>query len=223
MKNQKIADIVEKLQNASQNMPKAWDGKKAILEMKDGGSKQWRQTEWAGFYFEFLCEIHFDRIIDMPGKKYGNTEFDAFQVISWDFKTHASNAKSAKYAVIANDAEAMGNTLNDYGFYGMILAIGEAEYNDEEGTFKKWPDNLKGKTTKYQIERIKRGAKSKLRKTGFVLSEIRFICFDSETLLECSGTFQKGFRNADGSPRREKITVNIRKIPDAALIATEEF
>ena len=64
---------------------------------------------------------------------------------------------------------------------------------------------------------------SRKRKTEFVLSEIHFVCFDSDTLLECSGTFQKGFRNADGSPRREKITINIRKVPDAALVATQIF
>ncbi|RKU17046.1 hypothetical protein C6501_04860 [Candidatus Poribacteria bacterium] len=64
---------------------------------------------------------------------------------------------------------------------------------------------------------------SRRRKTEFVLSEIHFICFDIETLSQCCGSFQKGFRNADGSPRREKITVNIRKVPDAALIATQIF
>ena len=64
---------------------------------------------------------------------------------------------------------------------------------------------------------------SRRRKTEFVLSEIHFVCFNTETLKQCGGSFQKGFRNADGSPRREKITVNIRKIPDIALVATEEF
>lgn len=223
MITQKMLDTVEKLQNASRNMPKVWDGKSAILEMRDAGSKHWRQTEWIGFYFEFLCEIHFDCIIDMPGKKYGNTEFDAFYEISWDFKAHAINAKSAKYEVIANDMEAMNNTLSDYGHYGMILANGEAKYNDEEGTFKKWHDQLKGEMTQYQKERIRRGAKSKLRKTEFVLSEIRFICFDMEMLNQCSKSFQKGFRNADGSPRKEKVKVDIRKIPSAALITTQNF
>lgn len=64
---------------------------------------------------------------------------------------------------------------------------------------------------------------SRRRKTEFVLSEIHFICFDTETLNLCCGSFQKGFRNADGSPRREKITINIRKIPDAAIVATQNF
>ena len=108
MINEKIVDTVEKLQNASRNVPKVWDGRSAILEMKEDGSKQWRQMEWMGFYFEFLSEIH-------------------------------------------------------------------------------------------------------------------FACFDTETLSQCGGSFQKGFRNADGSPRREKGTVNIRKVPNVALVATQNF
>ncbi len=221
MLDQKIVDTVKTLQITSRNIPKIWDGRNSIIEMKDAGSKQWRQMEWMGFYFEFLCEKHFGDILDMPGKKYGNTTFDAFCEISWDFKAHAAN--TTNHRVITNDAEAIVNTINDHDYYGLILAIGEVEYNDEERTFKSWHDELKEGISKYEVNRINRGAMSRRRKTEFVLSEIHFICFDSETLLECSGTFQKGFRNSDGSPRREKITVNIRKIPDASLIATEEF
>ena len=64
---------------------------------------------------------------------------------------------------------------------------------------------------------------SRRRKTEFVLSEIHFICLNDETLSQCSGSFQKGFRNADGSLRRTKVMINIRKIPDVALIATQNF
>lgn len=220
MIDKKIVDIVEKLQFASRNMPKIWDGRSAILEMKEGGSTQWRQMEWMGFYLEFLCETHFDGIIDMPGKKYGNTKFDAFCEISWDFKAHAAN--TTRHDVVTNDVEAVRNTLSDYGYYGMILAIGEVEYNDEERTFKKWHDVIKEGTSKYETNRINRGAMSRRRKTQFVLSEIHFICLNSEMLSQCNSLFRQG-RNADGSPRREKFNVNIQKIPDAALIATEEF
>ena len=221
MINEKIVDTVEKLQNASRSVPKVWDGRSAILEMKEGGSKQWRQMEWMGFYFEFLCEKHFTSIIDLPGKKYGRTEFDAFQEISWDFKTHAAN--TTNHNVITNDAEAVANTIDDYGHYGIILAIGEVEYNDEERTFKRWHDELKEGISQYEVNRINRGAMSRRRKTEFVLSEIHFICLNDETLSQCSGSFQKGFRNADGSLRRTKVMINIRKIPDVSLIATEEF
>lgn len=220
MINEKIVDTVEKLQNASQNMPKVWDGRSAILEMKEGGSTQWRQMEWMGFYFEFLCETRFDGIIDMPGKKYGNTTFDAFCEISWDFKTHAAN--TTRHDVVTNDVEAIVNTISDYGYYGMILAIGEVEYNDEERSLKKWHDELKEGISKYETNRINRGAMSRRRKTEFILSEIHFICLNSETLDQCSSLYHQG-RNSNGKPRPPKFNVNIQKIPDSALVATEEF
>ena len=172
--NQKIVDTIEQLQLASQNMSKIWDGRSSIVEMKDGGSKDWKQMEWMGFYFEFLCQTHFDGIIDMPGKKYRSTTFDAFCEISWDFKAHAAN--TTRHDVITNDVEAIKSTLDDYGYYGIILAIGEVEYNDEQRTFKKWHDELKERISKYEINRINRGAMSRRRKTEFILSEIHFIC-----------------------------------------------
>ena len=105
----------------------------------------------------------------------------------------------------------------------MILAIGEAEYNDEERTFKQWHDELKGEPSAYVLKNIERGAMSRRRKTEFVLDRIHFICLDEEMLNECSGTFQEGFRNSDGSPRRPKVTVNVQRIPNDAILATERF
>ena len=35
-------------------MPNSVDGKTAILEMRDGGSPNWRQMEWIGFWFEYF-------------------------------------------------------------------------------------------------------------------------------------------------------------------------
>lgn len=84
-------------------------------------------------------------------------------------------------------------------------------------------DLRRGKVNEYDTNKINHGIMSRTRKTAFVLEDIHFICFDTKTLSQCSGSFQKGFRNADGSPRREKVTINIRKVPDAALVATEEF
>ena len=176
--------------------------------------------EWMGFYFEFLCQTHFEGIVGMPGKRYGKTLFDAFAEISWEFKTHAANSGSY---VITNATEAIVNTISEHGYYGVIIAIGEAEYNDEDGTFKKWHDDLKEEISQYEIDRINRNAPSRPRKTEFSLSEIRFACFNAETLSECASAFQKNFRNADGKPRREKVQINIRRIPDDALVATKIF
>ena len=157
----------------------------------------------------------------MPGKRYGNVGFDAFSEITWDFKSHASTSKSRD--LICNDTDAILNTISDYGYYGIILAVGEAEYNDEDGTFKQWHDALKEEKSKYVLEQEKKEGKSRIRKVKFSLSEIRFLCLNFETLRQCEKSFQEGFRNADGSPRRKKVSLNLRRIPNDASIAIENF
>lgn len=160
-------------------------------------------------------------ILEMPGKRYGRVEFDAFAEICWDFKAHAAN--TMRHDLITNDSEAIANAIQEYGHYGLILAIGEVEYNDEERTFKKWHDALKGGRSNYELARIERGAMSRRRKTEFVLKEIHIIHLDSSALNTCSGSFQEGFRNADGRPRRKKVLVNIPNIPNTSIAKTARF
>lgn len=164
---QEITDIVARLEEAANGMPKLWDGRQSILKMKNAGGRQWRQMEWMGFYFEFLCENAFDSILEMPGMRYGKAEFDAFGTINWDFKAHAVNTTSRR--VIINDKEAVESAVSEQGHYGLIIAMGKVEYNDEERTFKRWHDELKGGKSDYELNRIVRGAPSRLRKTECVL------------------------------------------------------
>lgn len=219
--NSILGKIVARLISASSSMPTRWDARDAILAMKDAAYPHWRQMEWIGFYFQFLCERAYKGVLEMPGRKYGRVEFDAFAEICWDFKAHAAN--TMRHDLITNDSEAIENAIHEYGYYGLILAIGEVEYNDEERTFKKWHDALKGGQSSYEIARIERGAMSRRRKTEFLLREIHIICLDSSSLNACSGSFQEGFRNADGSPRRKKVLVSIPNIPDSAIAETVRF
>ena len=216
-----LVKVIESLRVASLKIPQRWDGRESILAMKDADNRQWRQMEWMGFFFQFLCENMYKDILEIPGKRYGNTEFDGTGGICWDFKAHAANTMS--HQVITNDSTAIANAIEEYGHYGLVLAIGEVEYNDEERTFKQWHDRLKGGRSDYETARIARGAMSRRRKTEFVLSEIHFVCLDAEALNICGGSFQEGFRNSDGSPRRSKVQVNVEKIPDDAMITTVEF
>lgn len=195
----------------SKNIPRLWDGRKAILEMKEGGYPHWKQMEWIGFYFQFLCEKYLSSIMEIPGPKYGNVEFDGFKRIPWDFKAHAMNTSS--HQIIVNDSEAIANGIKDYGEVGLILALGEVLYNDEDRTFQKWHEGLKGGKSKYELERIERGAWSRLRKVSFNLRQISFIKLTDSTLVKC-GSFQSDFRNADGSPRRSKVLINLEKIDE---------
>jgi len=209
MNFKECAEILgEKLKN---NIPQKWNGKDAILEMKNNSFPQWKQMEWIGFYFEFLCRNNLSDIMNIPGPKYGNVSFDGFKEIPWDFKAHAANTSS--HQIIINDSEAIESAIKQYKMVGVIIAIGDVLYNDKDRTFQKWHEDLKGGKSKYEIERIKRGAWSRLRKVSFDLKQISFLKITEKTLIK-SGSFQKDFRNADGSKRSSKLLINLEKVDE---------
>ncbi|MFH1823666.1 MAG: hypothetical protein ABH873_00350 [Candidatus Firestonebacteria bacterium] len=199
-------------------IPKVWDGRRSILEMKRAGFSHWKQMEWMGFYFQFLCERYLSDIMEIPGPKYGNVKFDGFKNISWDFKAHAINTSS--HQIIVNDSEATAKAIEDYGEVGLILALGKVLYNDEDRTFQKWHEALKGGLSQYSLERIKRGAWSRLRKVSFDLEQISFIRITDDTLVKC-GSFQTDFRNANGTPRKAKVLIDLEKIKEELIHCLE--
>ena len=195
--------------------PIKWDGKKCIEEMKAGGSHHWKQMEWIGFYFQFICDTRLNRIITIPGPQYGRTGFDGFAGgIPWDFKAHAINTSS--HLIIVNDSEATARAVAEYGAVGLILAMGEVVYNDDARTFQEWHDRLKGGKSKYVHERIARGAWSRLRKVSFYLKQISFIRLTDDTLIKC-GSFQSDFRNSNGKPRRSKVLIDLEKLEEETI------
>lgn len=205
------------LQHYSSKFDKTWDARKAILAMKSADSRHWRKMEWIGHYFEFLCIKQPPPGLQTPGKRYGNVEFDAQGSYQWDFKAHAINSGRL---VIGNDLEATKSAVREYGSVGLLVASGKAEYNDEDRTFQKWHDTLKGKKSKFVREREKRGAPSRLRKVLFDMVRLAVIRID-DALLRESGVFKQG-RNADGSPRRPKVLIDLEKLGDA-LIAHHDY
>lgn len=211
--------IAKQIAASLSGFPKHWDGKQAILEMRDAGFPHWRQMEWIGFYFQFLCEKYLSSLMQMPGPKYGNVEFDGFLEIPWDFKAHAINTSS--HQIIVNDSDAVSLGIQSYGSVGLILALGNVEYNDENRSFQQWHNQLKGSMSAYELERIKRGAWSRLRKVSFDLQQISFIQITDATLIKC-GSFQADFRNSNGRPRRAKVLLDLEKI-DEEIIYFVEF
>lgn len=215
----------ENLENALirelMQFPAYWDGKKTILEMKSYGSHNWKQMEWFGFYFQELCERRLKKIgMHTPGTRYGMAEFDGnFDGFDWDFKAHCVEDQSgtAKNIVICNDLEATELTLDRHGKTGLIIANGVATYdNPETMEFKKWVKALSGGVdSAYVQENIRRGARSRLRKTSFTVKSIDVYILDEETIekqLMRSGDFQKGMRNSNGNPRRSKFQLNLSEV-----------
>jgi len=212
--------LISDLSTALRAFPSQWDGKRAILEMKESGSRNWRQMEWIGWYFEYLCQQYLIPVIEMPGPNYGKARFDGICETPWDFKCHASNTSS--HRIIVNDLEAVELACKEYGAIGVILAVGEVVYNDKETrAFQTWHDTLKGKESAYVKARKERGAWSRLRKVGLTLEEIHLIWID-RMLVDSSCRFQGGFRNADGGTRRSKLMLNLEQL-DEEIVHTIHF
>jgi hypothetical protein len=211
---QNIKRYCNKLRNTLAAFPAKWSGKKAIMEMKKAGYPHWRQMEWIGFYFQFLCDTRLADVMDIPGPRMGKAEFDGFAQIPWDFKVHPEkNAKGQKNkSVIVNDMLAIEQGIAEYGAVGIILGTGDATYNDVDRSFQLWHKALKGGLSAYEDARIARGAPSRLRKTAFVLQKIEVLILEQAHLMELP-SFQKGFRNSNGKPRNEKVLLPIDAIP----------
>lgn len=214
-----VIDAARKILDALKELHVEWDGRKAILEMKENGCRHWRQMEWIGFYFEFLCQERLSGMLQMPGPCYGRVSFDGFLSVPWDFKAHVVNSGSK---VIVNDWQAIHQAVAAHGCMGLLLAEGTAIYNDYSMSFKKWHDNLKGGRSIYEQERIARGAWSRIRKTSFRLVRLSCIKID-ENLLSNSLTFQKGFRNANGRPRRPKLVLDLDVLPPQNVLSAIDF
>lgn len=173
-----------------------WDGKRCIIEMKDADYTHWRQTEWVGFYLEFLMER-----TNLPGVAQfklfvGNTSFNGCagkNII--DYKT-----SSIDEDVLLNDKKAVDYIVQKYGELGYVIIKGIAE-KEEDNEMDIWRKGLTGKS-KYVIEGEKSGRKHRKLKTKFVLIKIIYVGINKQNIHKLR-TFNQGV-NSDGKPRNPK-------------------
>ena len=208
----------EVLKQRLDTIPKFWDGKKSILELKENNF-QWRQIEWIGFWFEYWCKNYLSDIMEIPyHNKIKNVTFAAFWKFPWDFKTHATN--NGRY-VIVNACSAIDQAISEFGYFGLIIVKGRATYDNEEREFYKWHQDLKGKKSSYVQKREEKGGFSRPRKTSFQLTKIIGRIIDRES-FDRFKTFQAGFKNAGGSLRKEKFQIDPKTI-DSEIIFELDF
>jgi len=201
-------------------IPKFIDGQEAILEMKNGGSRHWRQMEWIGFWFEYFIETQVQpKLGNTVGPSYGKTTFDFKLDYVWDLKAHPDH----KDSLLLNDQEAVRICIQDNLGVGFIIVDGTVQYDDDGETFKKWHDALKGKQSNYVTDRIARKAPSRKRKISFEPKSIKGVWIDSIQTLEKGQSdgwingFQENMRNSNGKPRRAKFMFNTGKIPPSCV------
>ena len=190
------------------SLPSYWDGKQCILELKTA-EYQWKQMEWIGWWFEHKAREILAPLGATRGPKFGNMVFDCWIDRPWDFKTHPIKPGKSDFAYL-NDEEAVNDCLNQHGFLGLLIAVGDADY-DTSGAFKAWHDKLKGKPSAYVQQGLTIGRASRKRKHGFNLREVVWLEF--KTLTELKSAIQSGWlkpgmqtgqQNSNGAPRRAK-------------------
>lgn len=216
------AEAMSIINGFASGLPEVIDGRAAISEMREGGSRHWKQMEWIGFYPEFWFEQNLAGPLGMStGPTFGNITFDLAGDGVWDLKSHSSSA--SPWSPL-NDVEAVEECIQTHGGVGFILVSGPCTY-DEDGSFKAWHDALKGKKSPYQEKNEALGVKSRRRKTSFAPHEFLafgFNSMDSLALAHRNGWikgFQEGMKNSNGTKRRAKIMVDTMSIPDSAIIA----
>lgn len=203
----------------SSHVPHEWDGRQCILEMRDTGSKHWRQMEWIGFYFEFKArQILVPLVGGSVGPTYGKVTFDYKMDCVWDFKAHPTNSPPGRRPPIwayTNDSVAVDSCIRDHGGIGLLIACGRAAY-DDSGQFKAWHDRLKGEPSSYVVANAARNAWSRTRKTRFLYDDLVVVVLeDQDAIRDGIGAgwlrdgMQKGQRNSNGLPRGSKYGVDV--------------
>jgi len=198
---------IETLKANFHKLPKFWDGKICVLELKDA-DYNWRQMEWWAFYFEYKMRQILHGKFEFPGDGYCNTCFDMKGVINWDMKAKA--IKSDETKVILNDVCAMQESIERSGFHGEVIALCDVKYNDTDRSFQKWHTELKGGKSNYELERENRTSVSRYRKTEATLTEIVMLILKKEDLSTLP--IMRQGRNSNGKPRPEKFMLDLETI-----------
>ena len=189
------------------DLPKSWEGKSAVLELK-AANYNWKQMEWWAFYFEHLCFQRLQGSFQVPGDRSVSTTFDLKRSFNWDLKCKA--IKSDDHRTILNDCSAMEWSVSTYGEHGAVVALCDVEYNDENRAFQTWHSELKGGKSKYEDKRLLRTTVSRYRKTRADLTELLFLRFD-EANLGALGRWQQG-QNSNTKPRPRKFMLDLEQI-----------
>jgi len=204
----------------SAELPCHLDGQLTVQRMKDSGSRNWRQMEWIGWYLEETGLDIIQRALGgRRGPSFGNTEFDILIETPMDLKAHVTHdykGSRNKFTPL-NDQSAIINAIEKYGRIGFVIFSGQAEF-DHDGSFKQWHDTIKGKKSKYVVQRELDGRPSRMRKSGFTLEEIVIVEFTSTSDLDQGlregwiKPFSQG-RNSDGTPREPKFMLSLGDVP----------
>jgi hypothetical protein len=209
------------LEAIAAELPSTIDARTAINSMRLGGSRNWKQMEWIGFYPEFWFENRLSISLDAShGPRFGNMTFDIKRRYVWDLKAHSTGGSG--WAPL-NDIEAIRACIDRFDGVGFLVISGPCTY-DEDGSFKAWHDELKGGQSDYSRRIADRGARSRRRKTSFSPDHLIAFRFSTQDQLDQAMTegwvkgFQEGMRNSNDTERRKKVMVDLMRIGKWSIV-----
>jgi len=126
------------------------------------------------------------------------------RTINWDLKAKA--IKSDDHRSILNDTYGIDQSIQKYGSHGLIIALCDVDYNDEDRSFQQWHEQLKGGKSKYEKEREQRTSVSRYRKVRAKLREILFLIINDHN-KNFLAIYHQG-QNSNGKPRPPKYMLD---------------
>ncbi|QTE30030.1 hypothetical protein [Pengzhenrongella sicca] len=211
-----------------------WDGRHTVERMHENGSRNWRQMEWPGFYFEeqvatLLNVAYPTPAVGGPRRTYGATPFDyASSSRVWDAKAHTvqevlvpsgKRTSTASGAAILNDSAAITACLAEQGL-GFLILDGAASF-DETGQFDDWHRDYtrEGRT---RVDYVSNSGRHRRRKSAFEPMTLRALWIADLPALnagiaggwisrEKQGAQQVRVGHERGADRHDKFHLKVHK------------
>lgn len=177
-----------------------WDGRRCVQSMRDAEFRHWRQTEWIGWYFEYVGIPALVNAFGGGPKRVLNTSFDYSLRTTWDLKAHSTGGENA---AILNDLDAIHAGLTEPGGLGFIVLTGDPGFSDS-AAFDTWHRAQRGAGPAHE--------RSRALKSSFTPQRLDAYHLQGVTALEAAmqhdeyAVMAQG-RQPDGSPRKPKLKI----------------
>ena len=200
-----------------------WIGRSCVEEMLSAEYPKARQTEWIGWYYEF---IGLPTLINAYGggpRRIGATEFDYSRSFVWDLKAHAQHRLDSPSEVSGgaplNDRDSMLECVAETGSLGFLVLSGQS-VPDTDGTFDTWHRQMRGSTKT-------RSSTSRTLKKAFTPVTIDAYLFEGSEEVEAAleqrvlTGFKQG-RQQSGAARKPKLLLNLGKAREMGYVAASQ-
>lgn len=181
--------------------------KAAVTQMRLEESRQWRQSQWPGWYFEHIALPPCFGALGGSPRKSPTTVFDFSANQIWDFKAHSDRERTAPL----NDQVATHWALDEGGL-GFVMLTGHSEFEDWA---KPWLDQQKALYPAKQRKASDREPRPSGIKSAFTPTRLDFFYFEDQAAWGeaidagiIKGGFQEGWNQYDGkTPRKAKYSL----------------